>query len=234
MDDNSKKCNTCQEWKSRTSFHKDRSLKDGLKNKCIDCVKGYNRLHAKRDAEKSKEYRAKNSERISLQKKQYYLDNKDTIDRRNREWAENNKEARKEYFTDYYARNKEHISEYSKQHYKNNKEVRREQQKEWYRSNLDKYREYSIRYRAIKKGLTVEKVDYQVIRERDDICYLCQIPFTDEERWDGSLTHVDHKIPLSRLDLNPTHSYENCALTHKVCNLSKGDKTPDEYWVSAN
>jgi len=104
--------------------------------------------------------------------------------------------------------------------------------RKWSQSNPDKVNAKTARRRALKKACTVEKVDYRVIRERDDSCYLCFIKFTEEERWSTFLTHVDHKIPLVRIELNPTHSYANCALTHKACNLTKNDKTPEEYWAT--
>lgn len=44
-------------------------------------------------------------------------------------------------------------------------------------------------------------------------------------------TEQDHKIPLSRAELKPTHTYANVALTHLRCNRRKQNKTPTEYWA---
>lgn len=148
------------------------------------------------------------------------------------------KKCRNSYFKKYNDTNKarrkelvdkEHKSRVFKKWYSRNKDKRSKDYREWAAKNPDKVRERDARRKARKKNVTVEYVCYETVRQRDDTCYLCGKTFTDEERWDGSLTHVDHKVPLSRLDLNPTHSYDNCALTHAKCNLQKSDKTPEEY-----
>ena len=147
-----------------------------------------------------------------------------------KEYRKINKEARveydKEYNKEYHQKNKEAKKEY----YQKNKVAYTKRNREWAKNNKDRVNSKTARRRALKKSLTVEKVDYNLIRERDHACYLCQVPFTKEEQFNTSLTHVDHKIPLSRTELNPAHSYENVALTHKTCNLEKQAMTPEEYW----
>lgn len=129
----------------------------------------------------------------------WQANNKDKVNRNNEKWRRNNPEK--------YA------------------EVKRLGYEKWRLNNLNKRNEINARRKARVKGATVEKVDYSLIRERDGTCYLCSVCFTEGERWNTSLTHVDHKIPVSR---GGEHSYENCALTHKKCNLQKHDRTPDE------
>jgi hypothetical protein len=66
-----KRCHKCKEFKDETEFYKDRTTKDGLKNKCKECSgNGY------------KIYREKFPEKV---KEDY------------KKWALNNKEKRKEY-----------------------------------------------------------------------------------------------------------------------------------------
>lgn len=162
---------------------------------------------------------------------------------RNKAWQESNAEVYSELKARWAKDNRDKINERKRQRYLDSQEYRdragkwnrdnpervREIKKGWKKRNPDKVLEAKQRRNALKKGLTVEKVDYEEIRKRDDTCYLCLVPFTDEERWNGELTHVDHKVPLSRSELHPTHSYDNCALTHASCNLSKSNKTPEEY-----
>lgn len=73
--------------------------------------------------------------------------------------------------------------------------------------------------RALKKALTVERVSYKEIWERDKgICYLCGNPVQWEDH------HFDHVIPLSR---GGPHSKDNIRVTHAKCNLKKGNRIID-------
>ena len=114
--------------------------------------------------------------------------------------------------------------QYNKEWRKDNPEKYAGQQRRYDQRYPDKYREKAARRRARQRSVTVENVDYNQIRLRDSSCYLCGRDFSSTERWDGQLTHIDHKIPLSKPELGSTHSYENCALVHKECNLKKGDR----------
>jgi len=150
-------------------------------------------------------------------------------------YVEPNKEAIKKFQREYYEANKEYFKDKTRAWREANRDKRRSYDRKHREENKEHYREYEknrsserrLRRTAVKLGNYAEKVDYRVIRERDDTCYLCSTPFTDEERHSTSLTHIDHKIPL---DKGGEHSYANCALTHAFCNLSKGAKTPDEYF----
>ena len=194
-------CTKCSEEKPVEEFSKDKSRKDGHCPQCKIC------------------------------RSQYYENNKVRISAKKKEYQTKNKVKLADYWKDYGQENKEELSEYRKVWRSNNKKSVSAYSKQWSLVNRDKRNAANARRNALKKDLTAEKVCYRTIRERDNACYLCLVPFTSQERWDGVLTHIDHKIPLSRTELNPTHSYENCALTHKKCNLQKHDKTPDEYWT---
>ena len=210
-------CSKCGAEKDLSCFSKDARKKSGLRALCKECHKEYMKEYNKNNKEKAKEYYRNNNEIIAKYHKEHYQKNKEDIDKKQKE---------------HYQKNKKTIAKRQKEYYNNNKEARAEYHKKWVKNNRDRVNECEQRRRALKKSLTVEHVDYEEIRKRDHICYLCLVPFTDEERFDASLTHIDHKIPLCRTELNPTHSYENCALTHSLCNLQKQARTPEEYWVS--
>ena len=196
-----KTCTKCSEERPSNQFSKNRKSKDGLQAHCKLCVADYYQV--------TKEVQLYNA----------------TM------WGINNPERKSANMSMWRSNNIEHELEYRKKYDNENRPARRESSNRWKKNNPDKVNELNQRRNARKKGLTVEKVDYNLIRERDDICYLCQVEFTEVERWDGRLTHVDHIIPLSRVELNPTHSYKNTALVHSWCNLSKKDKTPYEIGI---
>ena len=199
---NGKICNKCNETKDLSCFYKDLKLSNGVIASCKPCC--------------------------SKRRKEYYEENKDRERSNRREYYEENKDRARKYGREYYEKNKDKLRENTRIWQDKNKDKLRENKRNWIDKNRDKVNESNQRRKALKKSLTVEQVDYTEIRKRDDACYLCSISFTDEERWNTSLTHIDHKIPLSR---DGEHSYKNCALTHTQCNLSKRDKTPEEYWT---
>lgn len=83
------------------------------------------------------------------------------------------------------------------------------------------------RRRSVSKlGVPTEVVELSVLQARDSHCYLCTITLSDT----GPIEQ-DHIIALSRTELNPTHTYDNMALTHLLCNREKHAKTPTEYWA---
>lgn len=213
-----KVCSKCSLKKSLTCFQKDKKGKYGFRADCKECCK-----EAKRESYQN------NKESIAKYNKKYRENNKESINEKKRKSYENNKEVAAKRAKKYRDNNKESIAKKKKEWSEDNRETETKRKKEWKRNNRDKVNEYCQRRNIRKKGLTSERIDYKIIRERDHVCYLCSVPFTDEERLSTKLTQIDHKIPLSREELNPTHSYENCALVHTLCNLQKGAKTPEEY-----
>lgn len=58
-------------------------------------------------------------------------------------------------------------------------------------------------------------------------CYYCHNPLEHA-------FHVDHKIPLSRTELNPTNWPDNMCCACGPCNLIKGSQTADEFMEMRN
>jgi signal recognition particle GTPase len=74
-----KKCNTCLEIKPKVEFYPDKKAPHGYQNKCISCVKEYNRTSNKYlnplNKQKHKEYQEKHKERWKQLKKEAYANN---------------------------------------------------------------------------------------------------------------------------------------------------------------
>ena len=81
---------------------------------------------------------------------------------------------------------------------------------------LQKYR----RKRALRRAAFVEKVDRQVVFERDNwVCHVCGEPVDQAlSGRDPMGPTVDHVIPLSR---GGKDCYDNVALAHLSCNSRK-------------
>jgi len=71
-----KKCNTCLEIKSKIEFYPDKKAPHGYQNKCIPCVKDYNKTSDKyskpSNKQKHKEYQEKHKEKFQKRKIERY------------------------------------------------------------------------------------------------------------------------------------------------------------------
>lgn len=75
-------------------------------------------------------------------------------------------------------------------------------------------RNTTTRKARVRGAPRAETIDRRVLFVRDGgICYLCGLP-VDPDDW-----HIDHVTPVVA---GGTHTYDNVAVTHPVCNLRKG------------
>ena len=150
-----------------------------------------------------------------------YIKHREKTLARNAAWRKNNPDNRK----DNYNRNKEHYQNKSR---------------EWRLNNPDQAllstRIGNRKYRA--KLLNLVHEDYtenDIINAYGTNCYLCNnaIDFAAPRKGPGSDQSFwpDHVIPTSRGGENTINNIRPC---HKKCNLSKHNKTYDEYISSVN
>ncbi len=112
--------------------------------------------------------------------------------------------------------------------YDRNQERLRQAAREWASSNRELRNEYHHRREARKLGLRHEVVNPASVWERDaGQCYLCEQEVTPDRRFpDPRSPSMDHVIPL---DLGGAHAFDNIALTHLRCNLSKKNRLPQRF-----
>lgn len=124
---------------------------------------------------------------------------------KNREWAEKNREKSREDSRKWRAKNPE-------KHRKN--------ACEWSKENPEKNRARNQTRRAKKKAQFIEKIDHDLVWQRDEgICHICGL-LAEKENW-----HLDHIIPLVKGGL---HCYSNVSVSHPLCNIKKGSKLISE------
>jgi len=72
-----------------------------------------------------------------------------------------------------------------------------------------------------------EKIDHLAVFERDEwTCNICGERINKRLRGDAWMrATLDHIIPLSR---GGTHTYDNVAAAHWLCNMDKGDSLPSD------
>jgi len=191
MEEISKTCTKCGEIKSLGSYHNNSSTKDGKFSRCKICVNEANKARAK------EKYQGLTKE----EKKEIYL-------------------KRKNYVIEYKKKNPEKIKAHQAKFNENNPGRTNAIKKKWADKNPLNGLERSARYRARKRGATVEKVDYSRVLERDNMqCYIC------EEVVNEGDVDIDHILPISK---GGHHAYHNAAVTHYWCNRKKSAKLPHE------
>lgn len=92
-----KRCNNCGKLKSINKFYKNKSSKNGLHNRCKECISKY-----------YKEYYKNNIEKHRKRKKEWYKNNLERIKENRKKWIKNNPEYFKEYSKKYYKNNLKH------------------------------------------------------------------------------------------------------------------------------
>ena len=206
-----KVCNICLIEKELCDFYVDKTYKDGVSNKCKQCIK---------------EHYIKNREKIKSNSKEYYIKNREKVLSLNKEYNIKNKEKQQPYKKEYRINNREKIKEYRI----NNREKEISRKKEYYIKNKEKRKQYNIENRENKnnhiRNRRLNDPIYKLIGNVRSRLYLylkstgitknkrtfdgvgCSPPelkehlekqFVDGMSWEimGKEIHIDHIIPLS-------------------------------------
>lgn len=116
----SKVCSVCNRELNLAMFSKSQSGKNGLNNKCKDCVNEYSRIYNKEhyiyDKEKASAKYNKNRTVILEKANQYYKDNKDKVLKISKQYNKDNKEKLKKYAKEYNIENKKMIADRGKKY----------------------------------------------------------------------------------------------------------------------
>ena len=104
-------CSRCKIEKSVSEFYKDKSIKDGLNNKCKMCASEKNKRWRKANPEKKRELNKKwneaNPEKVRESRKKWKEANPEKIREHDKKWKEANPEKIRESKKIHYAINKQ-------------------------------------------------------------------------------------------------------------------------------
>lgn len=209
-----KRCSSCKEEKLLDDFHTRKSSKDGKNYICKSCKSIVD-----------KEYHTKNRDKLLGRHREYYQKNKDSLIAYQHEYSTNNKDKIRSRKKEYYQKNKEYIKAHVKEYRHNNPELMKERDRLKYENNKERYFEYARRRDALKRGASqTEKIPSNIKdilkEQQNDLCGIC-----DNVVEENQVSHIDHIIPLSR---GGSHTMDNLQYAHAGCNLSKGNKLPEE------
>ncbi len=198
---NSTKCCTkCGTERSLNDYPVAHRNLDGHRNECKPCVSAYN-----------KEYKRANRERLAAQDRAWREANKEHLSKKKRRWYAENNDLTRARTQAYKKQHPEQVAEWN----------RRARERHWLKRQLDE-----VNRRAAKKAGEApfdptddQETFWRMYEDQDGLCAYCEVPLF-------LMLHFDHMIPLSR---GGTHDWVNLALTCPTCNLSKGNKTPEEF-----
>ena len=196
-----KTCKGCGKTKPLDHFHKCKTVKDGRKSRCADCMNSATRKWRAENPEKA-ELSVSNWRKANMER---YLEKKRAADAAykaaNADLLKDKREAKREYHAVRLA--------------------------EWKQANRERVRDYERKRRAAVRGADIADMDLdQVWVKSAGICGLCSGPLDRSLKWPHRFSvSLDHIIPLSR---GGAHSTDNARYVHLSCNASKNNRLDSE------
>ena len=208
-----KKCPKCGEIKLIDQFYKNVTRRDGLTSWCKECSNESHKNYVKDNSEHMKEYGRKR-----------YWENPEHHRKIRRKSNVTNAESIKEARKIYYQNNKDKILEKDKEYYQRNKSAINKRNNEYYQRNKDLFKIKAInrkkRVKYISDGTIKLESLNKMYEEQNHKCAYCGCDLEENQK------HLDHILPISR---GGKHTIKNVHWTCAECNLSKGNKTEEEW-----
>lgn len=209
-----KRCPKCGETKSIDEFYKNKSRKDGHSAWCKVCDNANNKRYVQNNREHMREY----------ERYDYYKNHEDHK-RRRREYVKNNKEKIKQTQTKYYQKNREQILEHNRLYNEANKDKIDARNKTYYETHKEdfifKARERKKKIKNTKDGTITKETLRNMYELQLHRCAYC------DNNLDELGKHLDHILPLAKGGI---HTLSNVHWVCPKCNLSKNDKTEEEWF----
>lgn len=220
-----KRCTKCKCTKPRTTqfFSRSKARKDGLDPHCKACRKAYAAENADRLKAYRKAYYLENREAMLAQNREYHEEHRDRLISYHREYRQANLEERQRKEREYNEAHRVERNIAAAKYREKNREAIRERNRKWGKENVKAKVENNHRRRVLLNGAkgthTTEEVQ-QMLADQGYRCAYC------EESLDSEY-HRDHMIPVSR---GGSNDWTNLCVACIWCNLSKKDKTAEEFW----
>ena len=210
-----KTCSKCAADKFVENFHRDKSKKDGLNGRCIECKnkyqKQYHQENRKNILEKQRQYQKKIPDKIRAYQKQYRNENRVGLSAEKKQYYQDNREIMRYNNNKSCQKRKEKKLEYNKQY------VKTESGKA---ARLKAFQ----KHRALKLGAKIEDFKAKEVFIRDRyICQACGIKTRPDYKNPNhpKYPNLDHIIPLS---VGGEHSRRNTQCLCHQCNMEKGNR----------
>jgi hypothetical protein len=226
-------CNKCKKEKAIKKFHKDKSKKDGFRDKCKNCcikitkqwhnknlkkVKNYQIeywiLNKEKLTNQAKKYRRLHKKEIFILNKNYYNKNKIEILKRNNIYKKVNKDKISKQNRKYMDNHKEEIKTYHKEYYQNNKKTIYKKLRLKFNNNMEFKISHYLRTR-LNKVLKNEIKSKSVLKllgcSIEQLKKHLQKKFKRGMSWKNyGLWHIDHIKPCASFNLSKPSEQRRC------------------------
>lgn len=215
MENTIRRCPTCCHSLPRSAFNRDRTKRDGLTSRCIECSR----------AASSAWYR-ENRTRALAEAAARHAANPQMNRAAVAKYVATHPERRKAAGRRYYEKNKEKVKAAAKAAGQANPEERRARSRAYNKAHPDQRRAASIARRARKMGGRIgDRKSYNafvkwVRTARSIACYWCRKRTTPRQR------HIDHVIPLIKGGVDVL---ANVCVACRACNQRKSAKLPEDF-----
>lgn len=218
----SKVCYKCKKEKVLEEFNKNKSEKDGLHRQCKDCRRNERLVNRQYNNDRNKEYYKKNKDILSEKSKKYREEHKEHIKVQRALYRNLNKEKIK-------IKNSEYIP------------IRLAKIKERRRNDIEFriYEVYRAKFFRMLKGYNSSMKKYLMMTPNELISWISyQLP--KQYSWEnyGKDWHIDHVIPINKLDLTNENErkicyhWTNLQPLNKFENQSKSDKIELHHYMN--
>jgi hypothetical protein len=206
-------CKVCGIEKDTSCFCKCVNYKDGLNNRCRDCVKEQYNKHRSEILEYQRIYRASlDKEEIKIYMVNYYIENRDYLINKAREYFYNNRERQNEVGKQYYELNKDDLFVTRKKYLSTS---------DGEASQARAYNKRRNKEMNVKNDLT-SKQWKKILNMQNNKCAECGREFTEND-----MPTRDHIIPVS---LGGGLTFGNVQALCRTCN---GRKQNNIYFMKA-
>jgi len=204
-----KQCSECGVVREASEFSKDKRNKDGLRDQCKVCDRQYRQAHKTEIAARKKQWNQVHKVGNAARKKRYNQRTKTERAAWQKLYQQDHKTERNIYQKQYQQDHKIEIAARQKQYGQTE-------------AGKDVNRKRTHKYRALKRGATVENFSPQEVLERDR--YICQHcgrkTRPDYNQYHPLYPNLDHIVPLSK---GGDHSKRNTQCLCRECNVTKSN-----------
>ena len=218
-------CGCCREALPAEAFFTNRARPSGVTSQCKACLKAKRKPRSdearSRDIERKRVARLADPTASAQAQRDWKVKNPDKVRQHRQKFKERHPERVREWDRAYKAAAQEKLAAHAAAYYLRHTESVKARARAWQAANPQKVSEKRQRYRARRAAALEGPVDIDALWT--GFCAICKDPIDPTLRRPNVMCRsIDHIVPLSR---GGSHTQDNLAWVHLLCNMRKGNRT---------